>query len=84
MTLTTVILAFVVMATVVTIMAVGVMNGRPPISGSCGGAARLGMGGKCSLCGDDPSLCESTEDSKSVVPLKRNKKAMFKDAAQQD
>lgn len=78
--MTTALLAFGLMALIMAGMAVGVMMGRQPISGSCGGAARLGIGGKCSLCGDDPSQCESTEDSKSVVPVKR--KAQFKDATQ--
>ena len=71
-------LAFGLMALIMIGMAVGVIFGRQPISGSCGGAARLGIGGKCSLCGDDPSQCESTEDSKSVVPVKRP--ARFSDA----
>lgn len=77
--MSTMLLAFGLMAAIMAAMAVGVMMGRQPISGSCGGAARLGIGGKCSLCGDDPSLCESTEDSKSVVPVKRA--ATFKDAS---
>ncbi|MGB0965738.1 MAG: (Na+)-NQR maturation NqrM [Litorivicinus sp.] len=77
--MSTMLLAFGLMALIMIGMAVGVIFGRQPISGSCGGAARLGIGGKCSLCGDDPSQCESTEDSKSVVPVKR--KASFTDAA---
>ncbi len=42
----TVLLAFVVMLAVIAGMAIGVMNGRAPISGSCGGL----NGGKCELC----------------------------------
>ena len=78
--MTTALLAFGLMALIMAGMAVGVMMGRQPISGSCGGAARLGIGGKCSLCGDDPSECENTEDSKSVVPVRRAPK--FTDAAE--
>ncbi len=77
--MSTMFLAFGLMAIIMIAMAVGVIFGRQPISGSCGGAARLGIGGKCSLCGDDPSQCDSTEDSKSVVPVKR--KPSFTDAS---
>jgi hypothetical protein len=44
--LITLLLAFVVMLVVIAGMAIGVMNGRAPISGSCGG---VGSGG-CELC----------------------------------
>ena len=44
--LTTVLITFVVMLSVIAAMAIGVMNGRKPISGSCGGL----NGGGCELC----------------------------------
>jgi hypothetical protein len=44
--LLTLLLAFLVMLGVIGAMAIGVMNGRAPISGSCGG---LNAGG-CELC----------------------------------
>lgn len=44
--LITLIFAFVVMLATIAAMAIGVMNGRKPISGSCGGVA----GGGCELC----------------------------------
>ncbi|MEJ2128447.1 MAG: Na(+)-translocating NADH-quinone reductase subunit E [Woeseiaceae bacterium] len=44
--LTTVLITFVVMLSVIAGMAIGVMNGRKPISGSCGGL----NGGRCELC----------------------------------
>lgn len=43
---TTLIITFAVMLTVIAAMAIGVMNGRKPISGSCGGL----NGGDCELC----------------------------------
>ena len=44
-------------------MAVGVMAGRPPIKGSCGGLGALGIETACELCGGDPRRCdEETRD----------------------
>lgn len=44
--LPTLLLTFTVLLTVIAAMAIGVLNGRKPISGSCGG---LNSGG-CELC----------------------------------
>lgn len=44
--ITTLIITFAVMLSVIAAMAIGVMNGRKPISGSCGGL----NGGGCELC----------------------------------
>lgn len=52
-----VVLAF--MLAVVTAMAVGVIFGRKPISGSCGGMAALGMESECDVCGGDKTQCDS-------------------------
>ena len=50
------------------IMAIGVMLGRRPISGSCGGIGRLnGDDDECALCGGDPSKCDEAINEKSVV-----------------
>jgi len=57
--MTTVILAFVLMVLLVAGMAIGVMLGRKPISGSCGGMKALGMNMECEICGGDPARCES-------------------------
>lgn len=51
-------LAFIVMLLAVAGMAVGVMMGRKPIAGSCGGIANLGIEKECSICGNDFSKCE--------------------------
>lgn len=56
---------FVFMLLVIAGMAVGVMNGREPIKGSCGGLNKLGLrDGECPICGDNPALCESEQLSK--------------------
>ncbi len=44
--LPTLLVTFAVLLAVIAAMAIGVMNGRKPISGSCGGL----NGGGCELC----------------------------------
>jgi hypothetical protein len=57
----TAIFAFIFMLLVVAAMAIGVMFGRKPISGSCGGLQTLGISGECEICGGNPDRCESNE-----------------------
>ncbi len=57
------IISAVVIAIVIAAMAVGVMFGRPPIKGSCGGMGALGIDTACEICGGDPQRCdEETRD----------------------
>lgn len=49
---------FIVMLLVVAGMAAGVMAGRKPLAGSCGGIANLGIEKECSICGGDRQKCE--------------------------
>ncbi len=50
---------------VMAIMAIGVMMGRGPIKGSCGGMGALGFDTACDICGGDPKRCEEeTRDGK--------------------
>jgi uncharacterized protein len=55
----TAVLAFLLMLMIVAAMAVGVMFGRKPISGSCGGMKALGMNVECEICGGDPNACDN-------------------------
>ena len=61
----TIIVAFFVMLGLVTAMAVGVIFGRKPIAGSCGGMKALGMEMECEICGGDPQQCDTESGSKS-------------------
>ncbi|MCZ6644343.1 MAG: (Na+)-NQR maturation NqrM [Gammaproteobacteria bacterium] len=65
MILITWILAFFIMLTVVTGMAVGVACGRKPISGSCGGLSAFDGDTTCEICGGNPTHC----DAKTVKTL---------------
>ena len=46
----TFIVVFTFMLVIVLLMAVGVVMGRKPISGSCGGMSALGMKSACDVC----------------------------------
>jgi hypothetical protein len=55
--------SLLVICLVMAVMAVGVMNGRAPIKGSCGGMGALGIDTSCEICGGDPNRCdEETRD----------------------
>jgi uncharacterized protein len=65
--MTTLIITFVIFATVMAIMAIGVILQGKSIKGSCGGIAALGMGRACDICGGDTQKCEKeTEKRKSA------------------
>ena len=50
--------SLVIFLLVMAAMAVGVLAGRKPIQGTCGGLSRIGLGGSCEICGKDPADCE--------------------------
>ena len=55
--MTTLTLTFITLILVISLMSVGVIFGKKPISGSCGGIKAFGKNGACELCGNDPSKC---------------------------
>ena len=62
------VLKFLAFALIVTAMSVGVIAGREPIKGSCGGMGALGIDQSCDICGGDPQRCETetrTDSTKS-------------------
>ena len=66
----TIFAAIVVMLLIVGAMSIGVLMGRRPIAGSCGGvgAALSDPDYICDLCGNDPNKCvEENDKSKQVV-----------------
>jgi len=65
-----ILLTFVILLMIVGAMSVGVLMGRKPISGSCGGLANAGVGGPCEICGGDMSKCDA-EDENKVLPVTR-------------
>lgn len=59
-------IAFGVMLLVVAGMAIGVMAGRKPIAGSCGGIANLGIEKECGICGNDFSKCKNNNQASAT------------------
>lgn len=67
----TMLFAFVLMLLIVAAMALGVMMGRKPIAGSCGGAQALGFAGDCA-CGRTPGTCAGEGKGLEAIPHARN------------
>ena len=65
------VITFFAFALVIAGMAIGVIAGRAPISGSCGGVGRLGIDQKCEICGGDPQVCET--ETRTVADSKAQK-----------
>lgn len=73
--MTTLIVTFFAFLLVIGAMAIGVIMGRKPIAGSCGGLGALGMVSDCEICGGDAAKCDSEK------PARGKETASFYDAA---
>ncbi len=62
-------LVFLIVATLVAAMSIGVIFGRKPITGTCGGLGAAGITGPCEICGGDTSKCENSEEEGSATNL---------------
>ena len=67
------------LATIILIMSVGVIMGRKPIAGSCGGMSALGMETDCDICGGDTRRCD--EENRRTRRAAASRRALFYDAA---
>ena len=56
-------IAFLTMLLVVFGMSIGVIMGRKPIAGSCGGIANLGIEKECSICGGSREKCDEVNST---------------------
>jgi hypothetical protein len=75
----TFLLALFVVVLLVAAMSVGVIFGRKPISGTCGGLNAAGVGGPCDICGGDTSKCE--EENERVANEGTDAQALAYDAS---
>lgn len=64
-------MAFAFMLLVMAAMSVGVIMGRKPIAGSCGGLNQLGLKDGCEICGGKDDVCEE-ENRKTVSERRRS------------
>ncbi len=79
------VVVFLFMVALVVAMAIGVLMGRQPIAGSCGGMSALGLKTACEICGGDDAKCEEA-NAKQAVSKKEAQSAqkeaqLFHDAA---
>ena len=72
-------ISFFVFALILAAMAVGVIAGREPIKGSCGGIGALGIDQSCEICGGDPQRCETETRSPADVTAASTVKAGAED-----
>ena len=56
-------LSFIFILILVAGMAIGVIRGREPISGTCGGLNKVGIDGACEICGGDTNKCEEVNNA---------------------
>jgi uncharacterized protein len=57
MTLLTILLSILIVGALFAAMAIGVLMGRAPIKGSCGGLGAVGIKENCEFCGGRPEDC---------------------------
>ena len=55
------IMTFIFVVLIFAAMSIGVLMGRKPIKGSCGGMSAIGLDTECDVCGGKPQLCEENE-----------------------
>jgi len=60
MTLLTILLSILIVGALFAAMAIGVLCGRAPIKGSCGGLGAVGIKEDCAFCGGRPERCPET------------------------
>ena len=72
-------ITFMFLLLMVGVMAVGVMRGREPISGTCGGLNQMGDGGGCELCGGNPAACRELDPM--AEPLSSSNTPAFVDGS---
>lgn len=82
--MTTLLFAFGAMLMIIGGMAVGVMFGRSPIKGSCGGMSAVGIDAECEICGGNPARCDSNLDSEQDNSPSASQGALGYDAVSTD
>lgn len=63
--MSTFLFSFILIGLAMAGLSVGVLFGRKPIKGSCGGLNQSGVSGSCEVCGGVPEKCENLESDKA-------------------
>lgn len=63
----TLLISFGLIAFVMLIMSVGVLMGRKPVQGSCGGLNKIEGMGECEICGGDTNKCSESPSDKQAL-----------------
>ncbi len=58
----TFLLVLFIVILLVAAMSIGVMFGRKPISGTCGGIGALGISSSCDICGGNTQKCKEENE----------------------
>ncbi|MEE3170798.1 MAG: (Na+)-NQR maturation NqrM [Pseudomonadota bacterium] len=58
----TFLLVLFIVVLLVAAMSIGVIFGRKPISGTCGGIGALGISQSCEICGGNTKKCEEENE----------------------
>ena len=70
--MTQVLVVFLIMLALVAAMSIGVIFGRKPIAGTCGGLNMMltggAGGGSCEVCGGNPARCDSSGPGDPEAP----------------
>lgn len=59
----TLVITFLIIAIVIGIMSVGVIMGRKPVQGSCGGLNNVAGLDECELCGGSSKKCKELKST---------------------
>jgi len=65
--MTSFLVTFLVMVVVIAIMSVGVIFGRKPVQGSCGGMTSIEGMSECEICGGKPEECEKSDGRSNTI-----------------
>lgn len=60
----TAVFTFIGLTLIILAMSVGVIFGRKPIKGSCGGMSAVGVDTVCNICGGNPQKCDEQQPDK--------------------
>ncbi|TYC58177.1 (Na+)-NQR maturation NqrM [Marinobacter sp. BW6] len=75
----TFLLVLLIVVLLVAAMSIGVILGRKPISGTCGGIGALGISQSCDICGGNTQKCE--EENERLANESKEPEALAYDAS---